>query len=118
MASGVAHNFNNVLGAILGRAQILRQGVRDAEVIWGLEAIEKAALDGANMVRRLQRFTCQQPADELFAVDLNQVVKDALAITEAKWKDEANLAGTTIEIAPSYSKIPHIMGNISELREV
>ena len=118
MASGVAHNFNNVLGAILGRAQILRQVVRETEVTWGLEAIEKAALDGANMVRRLQRFTCQQPAEELFSVDLNQVVKDALAITEAKWKDEANLAGTTIQITTSYGKTSPVMGNVSELREV
>ncbi|MDE2060166.1 MAG: GAF domain-containing protein [candidate division NC10 bacterium] len=118
MASGVAHNFNNVLGAILGRAQILRRAVQEAEATRGLEAIEKAALDGANMVRRLQHFTRQRRDEEFFPVDLNQVVKDVLAITEVKWKDEANLAGTTIEIATSYGKISHVMGNISELREV
>ncbi|MDE2181078.1 MAG: response regulator [candidate division NC10 bacterium] len=118
MASGVAHNFNNVLGAILGRAQILRRAVQEAEAQRGLEAIEKAALDGANMVRRLQRFTHQGREEEFFPVDLNQVVKDVLAITEAKWKDEAHLAGTTIEIATSYGKTSPVMGNISELREV
>ncbi|PWB45831.1 MAG: hypothetical protein C3F12_07025 [Candidatus Methylomirabilota bacterium] len=118
LASGVAHNFNNVLGAILGRAQILRRVARDVEAQRGLETIEKAALDGANMVRRLQRFTRQQPEEEFFPVDLNQVVKDVLAITEAKWKDEANLDGKTIEVATSYGRIAPIMGNISELREV
>jgi PAS domain S-box-containing protein len=118
MASGVAHNFNNVLGAILGRAQILHRVVQDPEAQRGLEAIEKAALDGANMVRRLQRFTHQRREEEFFPVDLNQVVKDVLAITEAKWKDEAHLAGKTIELATSYGRISPVMGNISELREV
>lgn len=70
------------------------------------------------MVRRLQRFTHQGREEEFFPVYLNQVVKDVLAITEAKWKDEAHLAGTTIEIATSYGKTSPVMGNISELREV
>ncbi len=118
MASGVAHNFNNVLGAILGRAQILRRAVRESEAQRGLEAIEKAALDGANMVRRLQHFTRQRRDEEFFPVDLNQVVKDVLAITETRWKDEANLVGTTIEVTTSFGKISSVMGNISELREV
>ncbi|HWQ68400.1 MAG TPA: GAF domain-containing protein [Patescibacteria group bacterium] len=118
MASGVAHNFNNVLGAILGRAQILRRAVRDPEAQRGLEAIEKAALDGANMVRRLQHFTRQRRDEEFFPVDLNQVVKDVLAMTETRWKDEANLAGATFEVTTSYGKISSVMGNISELREV
>lgn len=118
MASGVAHDFNNILGAILGRAQIMRRTVQEAEAKRGLEAIEKAAMDGANMVRRLQHFTRQRREEEFFPVDLNQVIKDVLGITEAKWKDEAHLVGVTIDIVTSYGKVPLIMGNISELREV
>jgi PAS domain S-box-containing protein len=118
MASGVAHDFNNILGAILGRAQILRRAVQEAETKRGLDAIEKAALDGANTVRRLQHFTRNRREEEFFPVDLNQVIKDVLAITETKWKDESNLAGVTIDIVTSYGIIPPIMGNISELREV
>ena len=118
MASGVAHDFNNILGAILGRAQLLRRVVLDEETKRGLDAIEKAALDGANTVRRLQHFTRKRREEEFFPVDLNQAIKDTLAITEARWKDEANLAGATIEVETSYGKIPPVMGNISELREV
>jgi PAS domain S-box-containing protein len=118
MSSGVAHDFNNILGAILGRAQLLRRAERDEETQRGLEAIEKAALDGANTVRRLQHFTRKRREEEFFPVDLNQAIKDALAITEARWKDEANLAGVTIEVATDYGSISPVMGNISELREV
>ncbi len=118
MASGVAHDFNNILGAILGRAQLLRQAGQGEETKRGLEAIEKAALDGANTVRRLQHFTRRGREEEFFPVDLNQAIKDALAITEARWKDEANLAGATIDVTTTYGKISPVMGNISELREV
>lgn len=118
MASGVAHDFNNVLTAILGRSQIMRQTVQDMEAKRGLEAIEKAALDGANMVSRLQHFNRQRRKEEFFPADLNQIVKDALAITEVKWKDEANFASATIDLVASYGKISSILGNVSELREV
>jgi len=84
----------------------------------GLEAIEKAALDGANTVRRLQHFRRKRREEEFFPVDLNQAIKDALAITEAKWKDESNLAGATIEVITNFGKISAVMGNISEFREV
>jgi len=118
MASGVAHDFNNILGAILGRAQLLHRGVKGDEIRQGLEAIEKAALDGANTVRRLQHFSRRRREEEFFPVDLNQAIKDALAITEARWKDESNLAGATIEVRTDFGKISPVMGNISELREV
>src|SRR5574337_187590 len=114
MASGVAHDFNNVLSASLGRSQILSRTVQGAEAKYGLEAIEKAAMDGANMVRHLQHFTCQRRKDEFFQVDLNQIVKDAMAITEVKWKDEANLSGATIDIVTSHGKVQPVMGNVSD----
>ena len=47
MASGVAHDFNNVLGAILGRAQLLKGKTRSKEMKAELAIIERAALDGA-----------------------------------------------------------------------
>ena len=118
MASGVAHDFNNILGAILGRAQLLHRGVQGDEIRRGLEAIEKAALDGANTVRRLQHFTRRRREEEFFPVDFNQAIKDTLAITEARWKDETNLAGATIEVATDFGNISPVMGNISEIREV
>ncbi len=118
MSSGVAHDFNNILGAILGRAQLLHRVMKDEEAKRGLEAIEKAALDGANTVRRLQHFTRRRREEEYFPVDLNQAIKDALSITEAKWKDESDLAGATIDVVTDLGTIPPVMGNISELREV
>ncbi|GAJ07815.1 unnamed protein product, partial [marine sediment metagenome] len=57
MAGGVAHDFNNVLSVILGRAQLALDSVEDPRLKKSLHAIEQAALDAAKTVRRLQEFT-------------------------------------------------------------
>ena len=57
MASGVAHDFNNALAAILGNTQLLLYTVQDEEVKESLKIIEKVAKDSAKTVRRLQDFT-------------------------------------------------------------
>ena len=66
MAGGVAHDFNNILAAILGRTQLLLQQVTDPGQRRQLEVIERAALDGAQAVRRVQEFT-RLRQDEDFA---------------------------------------------------
>jgi PAS domain S-box-containing protein len=45
LASGVAHDFNNSLAAILGRAQLLRRQVGDPALVRNLDIIQTAAED-------------------------------------------------------------------------
>ena len=56
MTSGVAHEFNNLLTAILARIQLLNLGYLAPDVRENLGLIEKAALDAAGVIRRLQGF--------------------------------------------------------------
>src|SRR5207245_10590417 len=75
MASGVAHDFNNLLAAILGRAQLTLQRLQDPQLRKWIQVIERAALDGAQTVRRLQEFTrIRRDQQRFVAVDLNEVV--------------------------------------------
>ena len=56
-ARGVAHDFNSLLAAILGRAQFMLRklpGLSEADARRCLAAIERAALEGAQHTRRLQ----------------------------------------------------------------
>ena len=55
LASGVAHDFNNSLAAILGRAQLILRRVKDEELLRSLGIIITAAEDAAATVRRIQR---------------------------------------------------------------
>jgi PAS domain S-box-containing protein len=56
LASGVAHDFNNSLAAILGRAQLLRRQTQDEALVRNVEIIQTAAEDAAATVRRIQTF--------------------------------------------------------------
>ncbi len=118
MASGVAHDFNNVLGAILGRAQLLKLAVGPGEIADELDIIEKAAHDGASTVRRLQDFTRVRTDRGFRPVDLVQVVGDSLSLTRGRWRDEAERAGIHYEVVSALAPVPPVAGEASELREV
>jgi signal transduction histidine kinase len=119
MSGGVAHDFNNILGAILGRAQLLLERIDDDQVRKGLEIIEKAALDGAETVRRIQEFTRVRADANTFAeVDINQVIEDALEFTRTRWKNEAEARGIMVEVQCDFGEIPTLSGDPAGLREV
>jgi PAS domain S-box-containing protein len=118
MASGVAHDFNNALAAILGNAQLLLYTAKDEEIKETLRTIEKVAKDSAQTVRRLQDFTRKSVHKELFKLDINTIIKDAIEMTKPKWKDEVQGRGIHIEMVSDFEEIPPVVGNASELREV
>jgi signal transduction histidine kinase/CheY-like chemotaxis protein len=119
MASGVAHDFNNLLAAILGRAQLLLQKVEDPTARQWLQIIERSAADGAKTVRRLQEFTRIRRDQPAVAVDLNQVVRDALEITESAWRLEPPRRGIHVQVITKLEPdLPTTIGDPSELREV
>jgi signal transduction histidine kinase/ActR/RegA family two-component response regulator len=118
MSAGVAHDFNNIMGAILGRAQLMKSRVDDQAIIRGLDIIEKAAMDGASTVRRLQDFT-RKRTDQVFnQVDLAQVIEDTLSMTRARWEDSAHVSGIQYSVTTQYEPILPVAGVSSELREV
>src|SRR5216683_2548807 len=93
MASGVAHDFNNLLASILGRAQLVLQRVQNPQLRQWLQVIERAALDGAQTVRRLQEFTRIRRDEPFVAVDLNEIIRGALEVTETRWREDAQSRG-------------------------
>lgn len=130
LAGGVAHDFNNILAAILGRVQLLKKQLHPPtgkeekrksalELENGLEIIERASLDGAETVRRIQEF-CRRRADQkdFVKIDINELVENALEFTKVKWKDEAQSKGIKIRIKKALSPLSPTMGSASELREV
>jgi signal transduction histidine kinase/ActR/RegA family two-component response regulator len=117
MASGVAHDFNNVLAAILGRAQLLIGHLRDARLREWAQIIDRAAQDGAQTVRRLQEFTRIRRDHPVVAVDLSDVVRGALDMTQSRWRDEPASRNIAIELRTSLRPVPRIAGDPAELRE-
>jgi GAF domain-containing protein/ActR/RegA family two-component response regulator len=117
MASGVAHDFNNLLASILGRAQLTLQRLQDPQLRRWLQVIERAALDGAQTVRRLQEFTRIRRDQPFVSVDLNDVVRGALEITQSRWREETRTRSVTVEVRTSFATLPPVPGDPAELRE-
>ncbi len=119
MSGGVAHDFNNVLGAILGRAQLLLEKVENLDIRKNIQIIEKAALDGAETVRGIQEFTRVRADSRSFIkMDINEIIVDVIEFTRTRWKNEAEARGLNIEVYRDFGEIPLIMGDPSGLREV
>ncbi len=122
MASGVAHNFNNLLAVILGRCEILLGvvGATDAGPLTTphAEVIKQAALDGAETVKRLQTFSGMNKARPAEAMDLAEVVRDVVEFTRPRWRDAAQQAGLTIQIDTQVAPLPALSSNPSDVREV
>jgi GAF domain-containing protein len=118
MASGVAHDFNNLLASIVGRAQLLLQELTDPKQRRWVEVMERSALDGAQTVRRLQEFTRIRRDQPSVAVDLNRVVREALEVTESRWREEPRRLGIAVEVKTSLAApLPAVAGDPAELRE-
>jgi GAF domain-containing protein/CheY-like chemotaxis protein len=118
MASGVAHDFNNILAVILGRVQLLQRKLEDPTFRRWLDIVEQAALDGARTVRQIQEFTRVRRDQPTQAVDLNQAVRDAVEMTRARWQDEPVSRGIEVRLALDLGVIPPVDGQPPELREV
>jgi CheY-like chemotaxis protein len=58
MILGIAHDLNNSLSAILGRAQLLQQSLHNQQKLRsGLKIIEKAASDATETIKKIQQCT-------------------------------------------------------------
>jgi len=118
LASGVAHDFNNSLAAILGRAQLLRRQTQDEALVRNVEIIQTAAEDAAATVRRIQTFARKSPAKEFEMLDVYSLLYDAIEITRTRWQNEARLRGLEYQVTLDAARGQHTFGSASELREV
>ncbi len=118
LASGVAHNFNNILAAILGHAQLIKRDCHDEGLAQRIDVIEHAALDGAQTVKRIQAFGVQQNETDDEEIDVNQLVQDSANLTRARWCDEAQARGLQYDVELELQEVPAVRGSASEFREV
>jgi PAS domain S-box-containing protein len=119
LASGVAHDFNNILGSILTRTELLLEFGKDLEKIKsGLEIIRKTVLDGTETVNRLRHFTRRRSESSFNRVDLNRVIRDVLEVTEPLWKHRAEEKGIRYRVQTRFGEVPAVLGHHGELRDV
>jgi PAS domain S-box-containing protein len=119
LASGVAHDFNNLLTGILGISElVLAEMDENGEQRRLIEVIRQSALDGAQMVRRIQYLGRRNQAEAYTEIDLNQLVQDVIELTRPRWRSQTSQRGTHLELIVATAQVPPIWGSAPELREV
>src|SRR6266446_7591921 len=118
LASGVAHDFNNTLAGILGRAQLILRTNDPEKIQRGLNIIIKTAEDGAKTVKRIQDFARQRRDHDFEPVSIDQILLDVSEMTRPRWKDRAEAANVQISLDLQIRSKAKVMGDESELREV
>lgn len=131
MAMGIAHDFNNLLSGILGYTELLKTyhkttpaadteaSVSSKDVYLDhLDTIERAALDGAALVRKIQQYIRREKQTGFEPLDLPALINDCIAFTRPYWCNEPRRQGIEIELISELSEVPPVIGSATELREV
>jgi len=121
MASGIAHDINNAISpvalyteSLLETEPQLSGRARDY-----LETIQRATDDVAQTVARMREFYRPPEAEMVLStVDLNDVARDVISLTRARWSDMPQERGAVVELDTSLAtNEPLVPGVESELRE-
>ena len=102
LAGGIAHDMNNVLGAILSLASAhLTTQVPASATYQAFETMRDAALRGRGMVKRLLNFARQGP-NETRVMDMNSVILEQVRLLEYTTLAQVHLE---MELAPALKPI-------------
>jgi PAS domain S-box-containing protein len=123
MASGVAHDFNNVLAKILGFNELLLawpENLNDKEKVKKyLQMTNAAAQEAVTIVNRLREFYRHRKESEVYqSLDLNEIIAQSVVLTQPKWKDQMMARGATVVIDTDLRDVPAIRGSETDLREI
>lgn len=116
LAGGVAHDFNNMLGVILGNAEIALDKIEPSHPIFNeLVEISKAGERSANLTRQLLAFARKQTVSPRL-LDLNETVEGMLKMLRRLIGEDIDLAwmpdGHIGKIKVDPSQIDQIMINL------
>ena len=121
MASGIAHNFNNLLQMIMGATEAalakLEVGkIRESREI--IQRVQATSQRGGEIIRRLKDFTHTGFADSeaVDSFDMAELVWEAVELTKPVWKNLPD--DRKIEVHQDVDKGCQVQGRPSEIYEV
>lgn len=113
MATGLAHDFNNVLNTITQASALLQiSGHSAEEQKTYLKMIDNSAHRGAEIISRVREYV-RGASNETTAVDLRQLLQDALELTRPLWRNANGL-----EVVTEFKQVSPVRANAADLRRV
>jgi signal transduction histidine kinase len=116
LAAGVAHDMNNILGAVMASADLMdiRAG-SDPKIRRWAEAIQESCVRGRDLVQRLNQF-CRKELETEVPLDLNAIVGAEVEIlrhtTLGKVEFDMDLAGDLPQVKGEASSIANLVMNL------
>lgn len=96
LAGGVAHDFNNILSAIVGYASLLHMKITDSVHKENIEEILNASEKAAKLTRSLLAFSRKQVM-QIKSVNLNETIRDVLKLL-------SRIIGEHIELRTAFAE--------------
>jgi PAS domain S-box-containing protein len=116
LAAGVAHNLNNSLTVIQGRAQLLLRNAADESSAKSLQIITNAVEDGTKTLRRILEFARRDSGSEFAPVELGYLITSSIDIARPKWQSKSRKGQIEVKVVGTSSV--YVIGEQAELREV
>lgn len=112
LASGVAHDFNNILGIILGHASLIGALQGDPKKLdMSVDAIRKATNRGASLVKQLLTFA-RKTESIMQSVQINDVVREISRLLEEAFPKTIVV---TMELTPD---LPSVIADVTQIHQV
>jgi signal transduction histidine kinase len=117
LAGGAAHHLNNLLTIVVGRVQLVLRSTDDERVLRPLALVERAAKDGAEVVRRLQQFARVRQISQPRSVNVEDILRGVVALLHGHWRSVNRPSEVAIEVDAHFAGVPPVAGDPAALRE-
>ncbi|OGV58770.1 MAG: hypothetical protein A2283_02370 [Lentisphaerae bacterium RIFOXYA12_FULL_48_11] len=121
MASGIVHDFNNVLMPIVGYSEMLLSNPsilsKSEEALSMIMDINTAAEDARRIVQRLKLIQGSDDKGECVSLDVNEIARSAVELARPRWDKEMGAKGNRIHIVTLLGADKQTLGDASQLRE-
>jgi PAS domain S-box-containing protein len=118
MTAMVAHNFNNLLAVILGRTQLILARTDNPTVRRGLEIVRNSALQGGEIVKRIQEYAGGSSDLPFREVNAGTILRDVTAYLENLWRVTRSPGAGPVQIELSIEPTPPVIGSETLLADV
>ncbi len=114
MASGIAHEFNNVLTKILGSVDMLEERPGNPQYV---DQMRLQLADATSIVKRLSEFYCSNPTAGESVVDIVSLLRETKHFTQPKWNEASGNCRRPITVEVAEGEPIGVWGEANRLRE-
>jgi PAS domain S-box-containing protein len=119
LASGIAHDINNSLNAMVLGIELLRADKgKDANLSRRIDRLGRVVKDAAARVSRLQDVVQERSDEPLESVDLRSVIEEAVEMVHFVVEKSPTPMGGAIKVSFEVPALAPVLGHVAELRHV